>query len=55
MNATSDVSPATRARAELQHAVQANEEALAAGENPPFGQGALIVLRRRWEAAEAAD
>lgn len=55
MNATFEPTDATRARSELQRAVERNQEALAAGENPPFGQGALIVLRRRWEAAEAAE
>lgn len=45
---------ANEARSAYDDAVRRNREAIARGANAPFGRGALLVLRSRWETAEAA-
>ena len=55
MTVSEDLTTAARARADYERAVERNDEAVAAGVNRPFGQGAILVLRRRWEAAEAGE
>lgn len=48
-------SPAALARAAYDDAVERNRQALASGGNLPVGQGALDVLRKRADAAAAAE
>jgi len=55
MNTSYASTDPAQTRADYQRAVQRNQDAIDAGLNPPFGRGALLVLQRRWEAAEAGD